>query len=46
MFLRHAKLETTNRYTHETVAVNLTLIDPLEAMNQIAQNLPHELPHE
>lgn len=32
-FLRHAKLETTDRYTHETETVNRALIDPLENLN-------------
>lgn len=32
-FLRHTKLETTNRYTHEAETVNRSLIDPLESLN-------------
>lgn len=32
-FLRHAKLETTDRYTHEAETVNRSLIAPLEDMN-------------
>lgn len=32
-FLRHTKLETTDRYTHEAETVSRTIIDPLEAMN-------------
>ncbi|AIQ45590.1 hypothetical protein R70723_06525 [Paenibacillus sp. FSL R7-0273] len=32
-FLRHSKLETTNRYTHEVVSVDRTLINHLEGMN-------------
>ncbi|WP_425517280.1 tyrosine-type recombinase/integrase [Paenibacillus sophorae] len=32
-FLRHAKLETTDRYTHEAETVNRALIEPLEALN-------------
>ncbi|MNW38759.1 Tyrosine recombinase XerC [compost metagenome] len=32
-FLRHAKVETTDRYTHETETVNRALIDPLESLN-------------
>jgi integrase len=32
-FLRHAKLETTNRYTHESETVNRAAIAPLESLN-------------
>lgn len=32
-FLRHAKLETTDRYTHEEETVSRTLIAPLEDMD-------------
>ncbi|MNJ57402.1 Transposase [compost metagenome] len=32
-FLRHAKLETTDRYTHETETVNRELINALESLN-------------
>ncbi|KTD84755.1 hypothetical protein UQ64_24235 [Paenibacillus etheri] len=31
-FLRHAKMETTDRYTHEAETVSRALIAPLEAM--------------
>ncbi|WP_059048924.1 site-specific integrase [Paenibacillus senegalimassiliensis] len=37
-FLRHSKLETTDRYTHEREMVNRSLIDPLENLNPKAQN--------
>ncbi|WP_438435447.1 tyrosine-type recombinase/integrase [Gorillibacterium sp. sgz500922] len=33
MFLRHSKLETTNRYTHESEAVNRTVIAQFENLN-------------
>lgn len=39
MFLRHSKLETTNRYTHEGVSVNRGLIDHLEDMNPKKKNI-------
>ncbi|MNN49852.1 Tyrosine recombinase XerD [compost metagenome] len=32
-FLRHSKLETTDRYTHETETVSRAVIAPLEEMN-------------
>lgn len=47
-FLRHAKLETTDRYTHEKETVSRAVIDPLEDLNpknKKSKNLPHKLPH-
>ncbi|NQX45306.1 site-specific integrase [Paenibacillus tritici] len=38
-FLRHTKLETTDRYTHEKEPVNRNLIAPLEAMNPKAKKI-------
>ena len=32
-FLRHTKIETTNRYVHEQDTVSRSLIDPLDALN-------------